>query len=211
MPSAAEQTVAAGFTPATVTRVVDGDTIEVIVEGIEYKLRYIGIDTPESEDPRRPVECFATEANEYNRTLVEGKMVGLEKDVSETDQFGRLLRYVWLGEEMVNAILVRDGYAQAATYPPDVKYSQLFASLQEEARGARNGLWGDTCAGLTPSALLAPPCPIKGNISFRTGEKIYHLPGDEHYDETVIDPLAGEQWFCTEEEAVAAGWRHARR
>jgi micrococcal nuclease len=128
-----------------VTRVVDGDTIKVLVDGSEYTLRYIGIDTPESVDPRRPVECFANEATEYNRSLVEGKTVGLEKDISETDEFGRLLRYVWLGEEMVNWKLVSEGYALAVTYPPDVKYADLFASLQAGARQAGVGLWGAVC------------------------------------------------------------------
>ncbi|HSP54769.1 MAG TPA: thermonuclease family protein, partial [Dehalococcoidia bacterium] len=73
---------------ATVTRVVDGDTIEVEINGETRKLRYIGINTPETVDPRRPVECFGHEASDYNRRLVEGKTVGLEKDISETDQFG---------------------------------------------------------------------------------------------------------------------------
>jgi micrococcal nuclease len=197
-----------------VTRIVDGDTIEVLIDGSQYKLRYIGIDTPESVDPRRPVECFGEEASDRNRNLVGGKTVGLEKDVSDTDGFGRLLRYVWLGSEMVNATLVRDGYAQAATYPPDVKHADVFASLQAEARQAGRGLWGAACGSVTPSPMLAPMasgCIIKGNISFRTGEKIYHVPGGEYYDETVIDTAAGERWFCTEAEAVAAGWRRSMR
>ncbi len=125
----------------------DGDTIRVEIAGEEFRVRYIGIDTPETVDPRRPVECFGKEASERNRQLVDGQTVGLEKDVSETDSFGRLLRYIWVGDQMINATLVEEGYALASTYPPDVKHSQLFASLQAQARDNGRGLWGDACAG----------------------------------------------------------------
>jgi len=127
--------------------VVDGDTIHVEVGGKDYRLRYIGIDTPETVDPRRPVGCFGKEASEQNRRLVEGRIVGLEKDVSETDSFDRLLRYVWVEDVMVTSALVEQGYAFAATYPPNVRYSTLFASLQAEARNGGRGLWGPTCGG----------------------------------------------------------------
>lgn len=201
-----------------VTRVVDGDTIDVLMAGVTYRVRYIGIDTPETVDPRRPVECYGREASQRNRELVEEKTVELEKDVSETDEFGRLLRYVWVDREMVNAALVREGYAVAATYPPDVKYQQLFLSLQRAAMAASRGLWS-ACASPTALAGVTGACDysgtsqpvIKGNISQTTGEKIYHVPGGEFYDKTVIDEAAGERWFCTEQEAVAAGWRRSKR
>lgn len=138
-----------GLTPAAVTRVVDGDTIRVQIDSDEYRVRYIGIDTPETVDPRRPVGCFGKEASERNRQLVEGKTVGLEKDVSETDSFDRLLRYVWIEDRMVNATLVEEGYALASTYPPDVRYSGRFAALQREAGEATRGLWGAACANAT--------------------------------------------------------------
>jgi micrococcal nuclease len=141
-----------GLTPAKVTRVVDGDTIRVEVDGQEFRVRYIGIDAPETVDPRRPVQCFGREASEHNRQLVEGTVVGLEKDVSETDDFDRLLRYVWVGDTMVNAALVKEGYALAATFPPDVRYADLFGSLQAQARESRRGFWGDVCAGETSPA-----------------------------------------------------------
>jgi micrococcal nuclease len=200
---------------AQVTRVVDGDTIDVVIAGATYRVRYIGVDTPETVDPRRPVGCYGREASERNRQLVEGKTVGLEKDVSETDKYERLLRYVWVDGEMVNAILVREGYAMASTYPPDVKYQELFLSLQGEARDAGLGLWGPACI---PTPVAPGVCdysgtdqPVsKGNISQTTAEKIYHVPGGEFYDKTVIDESAGERWFCTEQEAVAAGWRRSK-
>lgn len=132
-----------GRTPAAVVRVVDGDTIRVRLDGREVTVRYIGIDTPETVDPRRPVERFGREASERNRELVEGRSVRLEKDVSETDRFGRLLRYVYVGDRMVNAVLVEEGLASAAAFPPDVKHQELFTRLEREARTAKRGLWGD--------------------------------------------------------------------
>ncbi len=209
-----------GLEDAVVINVVDGDTIDVLIGGRKLRVRYIGIDTPETVDPRRPVECFGREASERNRELVEGMTVGLERDVSETDQYGRLLRYVWANGEMVNATLVEEGYASAGTYPPDVRYAELFATLETQARAASRGLWGPACA--TPAA--PPPATgagcdysetsepvIKGNISQNTGEKIYHVPGGEFYDQTVISEAKGERWFCTEAAAVAAGWRKSKR
>lgn len=133
---------------ALVVRVVDGDTIVVDIGGTEYKVRYIGIDTPETVDPRKPVQCFGKEASVKNTELVFGKYVRLEKDVSDTDRYGRLLRHVWVEdvanatEIMVNAELVRLGYAQVSTYPPDVKYQDYFLQLQDEAQVANSGLWG---------------------------------------------------------------------
>jgi micrococcal nuclease len=126
-----------GYQTAAVTRIIDGDTIEIEIEGRTYRLRYIGMDTPERGRP------FFSEATEANRQLVENQTVLLEKDVSETDRYGRLLRYVYLQDgTMVNAELVRQGYAQVATFPPDVKYQDTFIQLQREAREARRGLWG---------------------------------------------------------------------
>jgi micrococcal nuclease len=119
----------------TVTRVIDGDTIEVSIRGVIEKVRYIGIDTPEIGKP------FFEESTEANRRMVEDKTVTLVQDVSERDRYGRLLRYVYVGELFVNAELLHQGYAQVATYPPDVKYINFFLQLQREAREAGRGLW----------------------------------------------------------------------
>ena len=209
-----------GLEAAFVINVVDGDTIDVLIGGRELRVRYIGIDTPETVDPQRPVECFGREASKRNRELVEGMTVGLERDVSETDQFGRLLRHVWANGEMVNAALVEEGYASASTFPPDIRYAELFAALETQARAHNRGLWGSACA--TPEA--PPPATgaecdysgtsepvIKGNISLNTGEKIYHVPGGEFYDQTMISEAKDERWFCTEAGAIAAGWRKSKR
>ena len=121
-----------------VARIIDGDTI-VISTG--QHVRYIGIDTPEMTPAPEP---FAKAATEANRQLVEGKAVRLEKDVSETDRYGRLLRYVWVDGTMVNQELVRRGLAQAKAYPPDTRYQLLLEATEAEARLAGRGIWAAT-------------------------------------------------------------------
>ncbi len=120
---------------AVVTRVIDGDTI--VIEG-NYYVRYIGIDAPEMHPT---VEDFGTEAWEANRKLVEGKEVRLERDVSERDRYGRLLRYVYVDDIMVNAELVKQGLAEVKTYPPDTKYQDYLESMESEARNEERGMW----------------------------------------------------------------------
>ena len=121
-----------------VIRVIDGDTVEI--ENGE-KVRYIGMDTPETVDPRKPVQCFGKEASLKNKNLVEGKEVELEVDISNIDKYGRLLRYVWLNGVMINEELVKEGYARVETIPPDVKYSQILLSAEKDARSNNRGLW----------------------------------------------------------------------
>ncbi len=123
-----------------VRRAVDGDTV-VLSSG--ERLRYIGMDTPELHHPKKPVQWYAREAMEFNRTVVEGKPVRLEFDVERYDKYRRLLAYVYLQDgTFVNAELVRQGYAKILTIPPNVKYADLFLKYQREAREASRGLWG---------------------------------------------------------------------
>ncbi len=131
-----------------VSRVIDGDTIEL--EGGEL-VRYIGVDTPETrrrvgdqwvKDP----EPFGHAATKANRKLVEGRRVRLEYDVQSHDRYGRLLAYVFVGDVMVNAKLLEEGYAQLLTIPPNVKYVEDFRRLAAEARAQRRGLWGNRAA-----------------------------------------------------------------
>ena len=150
-----------GLETAIVTRVVDGDTIEVEITGRtggpgageaaigeDYDVRLIGIDTPESVKPDSPVECFGKEASDAATALLEDEEVTLVKDIEETDQYDRLLRYVYLGDEMANARLVVNGYATAYTYPPNVRHADLFVDLERDARESDRGLWSpDTCDG----------------------------------------------------------------
>ncbi len=120
---------------ATVTQVIDGDTI-TIAGG--YRVRYIGIDTPEVHPE---LEDFGIAAWQANRQLVEGKKVRLERDVSETDKYGRLLRYVFADDIFVNGELVRQGLAQVKAYPPDTRYQDYLEQMEAEAKAARRGIW----------------------------------------------------------------------
>jgi micrococcal nuclease len=123
-----------------IARVVDGDTIEL--EG-GTRVRFIGINTPETVDPRTTVQCFGKEASDYNKELLQDGVVVLKKDISETDKYGRLLRYVYLPDgTFVNLKLVEEGYAYASTYPPDIAHAKEFAAAQTSAREAGRGLWG---------------------------------------------------------------------
>ncbi len=119
---------------ALVIQVIDGDTI--VIEG-GYRVRYIGIDTPEIHPQ---LEAYGMEALQANQELVEGKVVRLERDVSQTDN-GRLLRYVYVDGIFVNAELVRQGLAYAKAYPPDIKHQEDLEKLETEARQAGRGIW----------------------------------------------------------------------
>jgi len=197
-----------------VSRVIDGDTIEI--DGGQ-KVRLIGIDTPETVDPRVPVACFGKEASDETKSLLEGKSVILEKDISETDKYGRLLRYIFVDGLFINDYLVRQGFAQVSTYPPDIKNQSRFLEAQKEARENDRGFWsacqGNIKAPSQPSISSLPPpdpnCLIKGNIS-SSGEKIYHLLDQQYYNKTQIDESRGERWFCIEDEALTAGWRKSK-
>lgn len=135
--------------PIKALRVIDGDTIELI-NG--QKLRYIGIDTPEEVDERKPVQCFAIAAAEKNRELVEGKMIMFYKDVSKTDLYSRLLGFVYLEDgTFVNLEMVKQGYAFAYSYPPDISKSGEFRSAEEQARNAKLGLWNSCSVYKTSS------------------------------------------------------------
>ncbi len=128
---------------AKVVRVIDGDTVE-IAGG--RKVRYLGIDAPETVDPSKPVGCFGPESASENEKQVEGKEVLLEKDTTDTDKYGRLLRYVWVGDMLVNEILVRGGFARADSFWPDIKYQDQIKSAQSQAKSEKKGLWGKICS-----------------------------------------------------------------
>jgi len=126
-----------------VVRVVDGDTIIVRLAGKGERVRYIGMDTPESVKPNSPVECFGKAASAENERLVGGRTVRLEFDVERRDRYGRLLAYIRLADgSMVNELLLRRGYAMTLTIPPNVRYAERFVKAQRAARAAGRGLWG---------------------------------------------------------------------
>ncbi len=116
-----------------VTNIIDGDTIDVAIGGVEQRVRYVGVNTPERDEP-----CYG-DARDVNANLVRGQTVTLVRDVSDTDQYGRLLRYVYVGDTFVNATLVAQGWAEAVEYRPDTGQTAYFRDLEEAATAANLG------------------------------------------------------------------------
>lgn len=175
-----------------VAKVIDGDTI-VLESGV--KVRYIGVDTPETVHPSKPVEFMGKEASDFNKGLVEGKDVRLEYDVQREDKYGRTLAYVYVGDLFVNAELVRMGYAQVSTYPPNVRHVDLFTALQREAREAGRGLWDEAAASKWNSP--APQTDSSRYYITKTGSK-YHRGGCRYLSKSAIE--------ITRSEAEARGY-----
>ncbi len=124
---------------AKVSFVFDGDTIEL---SDKRRVRYIGINSPELNVNEKKSQCFAADSAKINRELVLGQEIEMEKDVSETDKYGRLLRYVYLDGIFLNEFLVRQGYAKLETVPPDTRHAQEFIEAEKEAKKEKRGLWG---------------------------------------------------------------------
>lgn len=192
-----------------VTRVIDGDTIKLSNGKV---VRYIGIDTPETakgQTPNRsgsgqaPPQCFALEATEMNRQLVESKRVKIKTDKNEMDNFGRTLAYVYLEEIFVNQHLLEQGAGKFQLDTVNLQHSPALTAAAQKAHQEKAGLWGK-CA---PSSELG--CQIKGNLD-RLDKRWYHLPDFRHYEQTVVNLEHGDQWFCTEKEAQEAGFERAR-
>ncbi len=174
----------------TVAKVIDGDTFEASINGRQEKIRLIGVDTPETVHPTQGEEPYGKEASNYTKSKLEGKEIWLEKDVQERDNYGRLLAYTWLTppskvedkeirEKMFNALLLLDGYAQVATYPPNVKYVDYFTKYQAEAREGNKGLWALTSEANTQSTVTEASSENKNELTVyvtKTGKK-YHRDG----------------------------------
>lgn len=124
---------------ATVVEVIDGDTIKVEFQGEEYSVRYIGINTPEIAHGNQPGEECGLQATDANARFVAGQTVRLERDVSDTDVFGRLLRYVYIGDLMINKMLLQSGWAEVVSYPPDTREYETFRQMEENAAAVNVG------------------------------------------------------------------------
>lgn len=216
----------------TVTHVVDGDTFVLTLggtpAGTEERVRVLGIDTPERD------ECGYAEASAAASRLLQGATVTLVADPTQDDRdrYGRWVRSVRLpdGSDLGHR-MVADGLAREYTYDRPYALQSDYRTAQTDAADAGRGLWSkDSCGGFTATTSgstsvassrlsspvgpdptgteVGPPspdCDIKGNIS--GNGRIYHLPGTRDYDRTGIDESRGERWFCSVEEAQAAGWR----
>ena len=176
----------------TVTEITDGDTIRL---DDDRTIRYIGIDAPEEG------ECFAEEAKKINSDLVLGKKVRVETDVNEMDRFGRYLAYLYLEDDeevFVNDYLLAAGAGEFFLDTVNLRYQDLLVQTAEKAHQENKGLW-QTCG----------PCQIKGNLD-RMDKRWYHLPSFRHYETTEVNLQHGDRWFCTEEDAISAGFERAR-
>jgi micrococcal nuclease len=196
---------------AIVKNVLSGDSITAEIAGVPFTIRYLGIESPDAAlDPSGAEAALA-----QNRSWVASRAITLLRDVSEVDGLGRLLRYVYVDAVFVNEELLRGGFVRLNLPGPDQACEREFTEAERAAQSMRAGIWRVTalertktkaaaCTGacLTPS----PGCRIKGNINSK-GEKIYHVPGARGYAQTIIEIGKGERWFCSEEEAQAAGWR----
>lgn len=181
---------------ATVLRVIDGDTIEVRIGGQIETVRYIGVNTPEIQHPTKGREPYGEEAKQENRRLVESRQVRLELDIQPRDKYGRLLAYVYRDGQMVNGLLVQQGYAETSTYPPNVRHQHEFLALQADAFQARIGLWGD------PEAVQHYK-PRGSGVIGRKGVRVYLHPHDPTVQQIGSDDLV---YFENEQEAKAAGF-----
>jgi micrococcal nuclease len=203
-----------------VVKIVDGDTIDITIDGQTERLRLIGINTPEVVDPRQSVECFGREASANAKKLLAEAEVKISADETQDnrDKYGRLLRYVWRRDGLFyNLEAIKDGFAYEYTYNLPYLYQKDFQAAQKYAQENKLGLWANGACGQkniqAPAEKTATSsgdaCLIKGNIG-STGDKIYHLSNCPYYNQTMIDESKGEKWFCTETEAIAAGWRKAK-
>ena len=220
--TAAEEPRDSSFSAARVVNVTDAITIEVEAGGQVYGVRYLGVDLPTGDGA-----SAAARALEFNRFMVAGKTVELERGPLDTDAYGLLLRYVYVDGVMVNRALLANGHASVATSPAEFKHRRTFEIEEEAARREQLGFWAAAApeeaeeqetpfsGGTLPqrpdadslcdySGSMRPV--IKGNVDARTGERVYHVPGGLFYSTTVISMDEGDSWLCTEEGALAAGW-----
>lgn len=204
-----------------VMNVVDGDTMDIQFEnGKEERVRLVLVDTPETKHPTKPVQPFGPEASAFTKEMLAGKNVQVELDVQERDQYGRILAYVYIDGKMFNELLLEKGLARVAVFPPNTRYVDEFYAIQKKAQDAKLGIWSiedyvtdngyivqEETGENQSSTNTNIDCqnPIKGNINSKS-EKIYHVPGGQYYDITKAEEL-----FCTEQEAVNAGYRKSQR
>lgn len=203
------------YQKAKVKYAVDGDTIWVDIDGKDEKIRFVGVNTPEIAKDGKPAEFMADEAKDFTNSILKNKEIYLERDISDRDKYDRLLRYIWLEEpaknpslsdiekNTLNGILVKEGYAYANYYKPDIKYQDYLKELEKSAQDNKKGIWSDGTKSLNENEKIEQTYLIKGNKN----SKVYHLPEWESYD-TVKEKNA--VYFENEKQAKDAGFRPAR-
>lgn len=211
-------------TEVPLVRVIDGDTIKVIINNKEENIRFLLVDTPETNHPRMDgPQPFGPEAKEFMEEFMEGGKIEIELDVSERDHYGRILAYVYVNGVSAQEELLKRGLARVAyIFPPNTRYVDTYQAIQEKAQAEGIGIWSvENYAqedGFYPEYVEDPDlkapteenpvtdnCTVKGNIS-SSGEKIYHVETGAYYDRTIP-----EECFNTEQEAQKAGYRKSMR
>ncbi|QOR67059.1 thermonuclease family protein [Cytobacillus suaedae] len=197
-------------------RGIDGDTVSVFYNGQEESVRFLLIDTPETSHPRLGKQPFGQEAKEFTSQLIhQANTIELEFDIgANRDKYGRLLAYVYVDGKMLQEELLKEGLARVAyVYPPNTRYIDQFTALQKEAQKEGKGIWeiedyvredgfnSEVDESNTNTDSVSSDCNIKGNIN-SSSEKIYHTPDSPWYEKTKPEVM-----FCTEEEAIKAGFR----
>ncbi|MGQ4664896.1 thermonuclease family protein [Metabacillus halosaccharovorans] len=201
---------------AEVTKVVDGDTLHVMISGKKETIRLLLVDTPETVHPTKQVQPFGPEASNYMKEKLNGEEVQVELGIGERDKYGRLLAYVYHDNQMINKLLLEKGLARVAyVFEPNTKYIDEFNEIQKQAQNEQVGIWSlenyATENGFQDETQVENDdtvnsgCTIKGNINSK-GEKIYHTMQSPSYNVTKPEEL-----FCTEKEAVEAGYRPVKR
>lgn len=180
-PKPAERPTSGRGPTAWVGRVVDGDTIEVVLRGRALVVRLIGVDTPETVHPSMPVECFGPAASKFTTARLLNQEVRLEFDIERTDRYGRTLAYVWKDGTLFNRTLVVRGLATVSTYPPNDRYASVFIAAEDKARAADRGQWGSCDASTTRSGSSKPPPPANKNGNCTAGYSPC-LPPASDYD-----------------------------
>ncbi len=205
-----------------ITSVIDGDTLKIKTGTLKTrKVRLIGINAPEKG------ECYFDESKQALIKITESQTINIEKDISGLDKYNRLLRYIIAISDdpdedniPINYYMIRNGFAFYQSSPPDNRYRDLFITAQRQAQTDNLGLWKDCdyedqvseqAAALREQSTepTDSECIIKGNISDAGYGKTYLLPGCDNYDRTIIDTRKGESYFCTEQQALDAGFRQA--
>lgn len=203
------------YEKAKVLYAADGDTIWVDINGVEEKIRFVGVNTPELAKDGNPAEFMAEEAKNFTSNALKDKEIYLEKDITDRDKYDRMLRYIWLKkptanptkedieEKTLNGILVKNGYAYSNYYKPDTKYQKYLDKLEKTAQDKSLGIWSDPTNPIISEEKVEEAYLIKGNKN----SKVYHLPEWDSY-ETVKEKNA--VYFETEKEAQDAGFRPAK-
>jgi micrococcal nuclease len=196
---------------AQVVRVIDGDTLEVTINGKTDKIRLIGVDTPETVHPNQKVEPYGKEASEFTKSQLNGKTVSLEFDAEKQDKYGRLLAYVWMEDKLFNETLLKEGYAQVSTYPPNVKYVEKFTAAQTEARNNNRGLWAvqEEKPASVPAVASSPTTIVSPESQLQTEPQtitVYVTRTGEKYHSASCRYLSRSQIPMSLSDAKAAGY-----